>query len=65
MACWFLHVETPSIEHAIRLGATDESVAVEALNDAKKLIGHAGVVTVQNRLALKGANIVAVWLAYE
>jgi hypothetical protein len=59
---WYLTVKTKSgDEHMIRIGP-NEDAAVSALNDAKGNIGMNGVVTIQNRLALQAADIVAVYI---
>lgn len=58
---WTLIVETPSKEHPIQVGK-DEAVAVKALSEAVKLMGMNGVVTVADRLAVDGRNIVSLRL---
>ncbi len=59
MPTWNLIVVVKDREYTVAVGK-DESVALRALDEARKHIGFNGTVTIFDRLALKAQDIVAV-----
>jgi hypothetical protein len=61
MSYWVLNVKAAGDSYEIRVG-TDQAVAVKALDEARKVMGIHGTVTIAERLAVRGDSIVAIWI---
>jgi hypothetical protein len=64
MPTWTLTVVTKDREYRIPAGS-DESVALQSLNEARKYIGRNGTVTIGDRLSLKAEAIISVQISED